>query len=32
MAIADELEVHAGEELKHALTVAKMIDYLGGRR
>jgi bacterioferritin len=30
MAIAAELEVHAGEELKHALTVAKQIDYLGG--
>jgi bacterioferritin len=30
MAIAKELEVHAGEELQHAITVAKMIDYLGG--
>src|SRR3954462_87847 len=30
MAIADELEKHAGEELQHALTVAKHIDYLGG--
>ena len=30
MAIADELEVHAGEELQHALTIAKQIDYLGG--
>ena len=30
MAIAKELEKHAGEELKHALTVAKHIDYLGG--
>ena len=30
MAIAKELEVHAGEELAHALTVAKHIDYLGG--
>ena len=30
MAIAAELEVHAGEELKHALTIAKQIDYLGG--
>lgn len=30
MAIAAELEVHAGEELAHALTIAKMIDYLGG--
>jgi bacterioferritin len=31
MAIASELEVHAGEELQHALKVAKQIDYLGGR-
>ena len=31
MAIARELEVHAGEELQHALTVAKQIDYLGGQ-
>jgi bacterioferritin len=30
MAIAEELEVHAGEELQHALIVAKQIDYLGG--
>lgn len=30
MNIADELEVHAGEELAHALTIAKQIDYLGG--
>ena len=30
MSIAEELEVHAGEELKHALTIAKQIDYLGG--
>jgi bacterioferritin len=30
MAIAQELEKHAGEELAHALTVAKHIDYLGG--
>ena len=30
MAIADELEIHAGEELAHALTIAKQIDYLGG--
>ena len=28
--IAKELEVHAGEELAHALTIAKQIDYLGG--
>jgi bacterioferritin len=30
MAIAEELETHAEEELKHALIVAKLIDYLGG--
>ena len=30
MAIAAELEVHAGQELPHALTIAKQIDYLGG--
>jgi bacterioferritin len=30
MAIAKELEKHAAEELKHAITVAKHIDYLGG--
>jgi bacterioferritin len=30
MAIAGELEVHAGEELAHALTISKQIDYLGG--
>ena len=30
MAIADELQIHAGEELAHALTIAKQIDYLGG--
>src|SRR5688572_18597713 len=30
MAIAGELEKHAGEELAHALTIAKHIDYLGG--
>ncbi len=30
MKIAEELEVHAGEELKHALIIAKQIDYLGG--
>ena len=29
MAIAQELEVHAGEELAHAITIAKQIDYLG---
>jgi len=30
MTIAKELEVHAGEELQHAITIAKQIDYLGG--
>ena len=30
MTIAKELEKHASEELAHALTVAKHIDYLGG--
>jgi len=30
MTIAAELEVHAGEELAHALTLAGQIDYLGG--
>lgn len=30
MTIAKELEVHAVEELQHAITVAKHIDYLGG--
>lgn len=30
MSIAKELEVHAGEELAHALIIAKQIDYLGG--
>ena len=30
MAIAEELERHAAEELRHALTIAKHIDYLGG--
>jgi bacterioferritin len=30
MNIAEELTVHAGEELAHALKVAKHIDYLGG--
>ena len=29
MAIAKELEIHAGEELAHAITIAKQIDYLG---
>lgn len=31
MHIAKELEKHAGEELAHALTIAKQIDYLGGQ-
>jgi bacterioferritin len=30
MNIASELEVHAGEELQHAITLANQIDYLGG--
>jgi bacterioferritin len=30
MQIAAELEKHAGEELLHALKIAKQIDYLGG--
>jgi bacterioferritin len=30
MSIAEELEVHAGEELRHAITIAQQIDYLGG--
>ena len=28
--IARELEVHAGEELQHALKIAKQVDYFGG--
>ena len=28
--IARELEVHASEELQHAIKIAKQIDYLGG--
>jgi bacterioferritin len=28
--IARELETHAGEELGHAIKIAKQIDYLGG--
>ena len=28
--IARELEAHAGEELAHAISIAKQIDYLGG--
>ena len=30
MSVAKELESHAKEELDHALTIAKQIDYLGG--
>ena len=29
MAIANQLEIHAGQELKHALMVSRQIDYLG---
>ncbi len=29
MNIAEELELHAAQELQHALTIAKHIDYLG---
>lgn len=31
MNIAQELEMHAAEELAHALTISKQIDYLGGQ-
>ena len=30
MNIADELVTHAHEELEHALTISRQIDYLGG--
>ncbi len=30
MAIAKELEKHATEELRHAIVIAKQVDYLGG--
>jgi bacterioferritin len=30
MKIAGELELHAQQELQHALIIAKQIDYLGG--
>jgi bacterioferritin len=30
MSIGKELEVHANEELQHALVISKLIDYLGG--
>jgi bacterioferritin len=29
MSIADQLELHAQQELKHALIISKQIDYLG---
>jgi bacterioferritin len=29
MSIADQLEAHAQQELKHAITIARQIDYLG---
>jgi bacterioferritin len=29
MSIADQLEIHAHEELKHALIISRLIDYLG---
>jgi bacterioferritin len=30
MHIAEELKLHAAEELQHALTISKQIDYFGG--
>jgi bacterioferritin len=30
MSIADQLQLHAGQELQHALTISRQIDYLGG--
>ena len=30
MNIADQLEQHAAQELQHALTISRQIDYLGG--
>src|SRR6476660_9235799 len=30
MQIAEELELHAKQELEHALIISKQIDYLGG--
>jgi len=30
MKIAEELELHASEELQHAITISNQIDYLGG--
>src|SRR5271170_5136301 len=29
MNIADQLEIHAKQELQHALTISRQIDYLG---
>ena len=29
MSIADQLQIHAGQELQHALTLSRQIDYLG---
>ena len=29
MSIADQLEIHAKQELDHALTISRQIDYLG---
>ena len=29
MSIADQLEIHAGQELQHALKISRQIDYLG---
>ncbi len=29
MSVADQLEIHAQEELKHALIISRQIDYLG---
>ncbi len=31
MEIANELEIHAAQELAHAVKIAKQIDYLGGQ-
>jgi bacterioferritin len=30
MSIAAQLEIHARQELEHAITISKQIDYLGG--
>ena len=30
MKIAGELELHAAQELQHALVISKQVDYLGG--